>query len=692
MIQTLNQTVESLVMDIQEGKLLLPEMQRRYVWKSVQVRDLFDSLYHQYPSGQLLVWETNELPSGTRQTSLQGVQAIHHSPRLLLDGQQRLTSLAAIMLGKSFADHNGAKSIDIVFNIFTEKFEVAGIRHTIQNNWISLTRFFKEGATSVLLELGLDFKTPETKVVLERLNRLDNIKKYPYYINVLVHLSYAEVTHIFVRTNSGGTKLGNADLALAQVSSSWHGVTNKFEEYQNEFKTRSWGLELDHGLLLRAIVVLLTGQSHFSRVFRSNQPAVKVEDIEVAWERAKKALDRVVSFLVNNCLIDHLEMLPTHNILMPLVAFFDRYGDHMTAIQARDLQRWVYMALIWTRYSSSSETAMDQDIAALSNEQPVQAMIQNIENAVGHRRSITEQELQDQRKNSPYMLMAYVLARQAKAQDWFNGLVIGNAPQDYYLHHIFPKSLLGQHYDLRKDSKITDQVANLVFLTDPLSRSAANRPPAGYLPLIDQQRLNEQYIPLQTNLWEIDQFEDFVRHRREMLASAINQFLSSLTEDKQVWATAPAGILEKRISALEIQLRKIVAQRLTEARGDSAWDNLVSPGIRKSVASHIAKQETSQPFTKGHHESLQAKLGFCLYSNLFSIISDNMTLFEDIFGTGPNLDTHQKFVITARNKFAHRNQTADVDLAAAEASLLWFEQCLNHVDIEDEADETVAVV
>src|SRR5436853_2049563 len=99
MIRAQDQDIQSLVADIRDGKLLLPELQRRYVWKAVQVRDLFDSLYHQYPSGQLLIWETDNLPL-MRTLGIDGVNSGDRRPQLLLDGQQRLTSLAAIMLGK----------------------------------------------------------------------------------------------------------------------------------------------------------------------------------------------------------------------------------------------------------------------------------------------------------------------------------------------------------------------------------------------------------------------------------------------------------------------------------------------------------------------------------------------------------------------------------------------------------------
>ncbi|MEO6891553.1 MAG: DUF1524 domain-containing protein, partial [Ktedonobacteraceae bacterium] len=510
---------------------------------------------------------------------------------------------------------------------------------------------------------------------------------YPYHVNVLKHLSYETVTRIFVRTNSGGTKLGNADLALAQISSLNRGIVDKLSDYQKEFKEQSWGLKLDNGLLLRAIVVLLTGQSRFSRVFSADKQ-LTIAEIDIAWERVKVALAKTVSFLVHNCLIDHLEMLPTRNIVIPLVAFFDLHGEHMTPTQAHELQRWVYMALIWTRYSTSSETSMDQDIAALKKEKPVQSMIQNIENEIGHR-PITEQNLEDQRQNSAYMVMAYVLARQAKAQDWFNNMTIANSlkQEGYHLHHIFPKSKLSAKYDLRKESRIVDQIANLVFLAAPVDKSIANRLPEAYLPDIDKHHLQAQHIPEETKLWKLDQFENFTRQRRIMLANAINQLLLSLSEDKHIWVPAAADVLETQVGALEKQLRALIAGRLHEMGGNDAWERLVPKEIRNSVQSHIKKFESKNPFMAGEHVSLESKLNFCLFSDLSRIISQNWPQFADIFGNQDTFTPYNRYVVDARNAFAHHNPVSDHALASAQAGLLWFEKCLGQAQIENEDEE-----
>ncbi|HYF61371.1 MAG TPA: DUF262 domain-containing protein, partial [Herpetosiphonaceae bacterium] len=527
MISAHDKEIQDLVADVRDGNLLLPELQRSYVWKAPQVRDLFDSLYHEYPSGQLLVWETDDLPY-SHPVSVEGVSKNARQPQLLLDGQQRLTSLTAIMLGRPLKVRGSSRPIDISFNVYTEKCEVSGPRQKGEAGWVSLTRLFTEGAMELYVQLLGDLQLnpadADARRIHQCLTRLENIKRYKYRVNLLSKLDYEEVTHIFVRINSGGTTLGSADLALAQISSRWRGISTAFDTYQSQvWKQKS--LWLDSGLFLRTISVLMNGQSRLSQFFRGERKQVGIEDLQSIWARATVALDQALEFLVHNCKIDKLGLLPTKNILIPLAAFFDRFGTRVSAKQSRELQRWVYMALIWSRYSATVETYLDQDVAALNKDEPIAQMIQNIEDKVG-RRPVTERELRDQRKNSPYMLMSYVLARYASAEDWFNGVAIGGN-QNLEIHHIFPKAILREHYDLKADSYTVDQVANLAFLSKQANTRISSRPPSEYLLQIESARLRAQSVPIDPAHWA--NFEDFVLARRTLLADGINKLLQSLT-------------------------------------------------------------------------------------------------------------------------------------------------------------------
>src|SRR5688572_30737949 len=109
-------SVEELVGMIERGELRLPEMQRRYVWRSPRVRDLLDSLYRGYPSGAILLWETDEeVPLQDMAVNQQ--RNPYQSTRLLLDGQQRLTSLSAVIRGEPLKVRGRKKAIDLLFNL-----------------------------------------------------------------------------------------------------------------------------------------------------------------------------------------------------------------------------------------------------------------------------------------------------------------------------------------------------------------------------------------------------------------------------------------------------------------------------------------------------------------------------------------------------------------------------------------------
>jgi hypothetical protein len=688
MITSQDREIQALVNDIRDGKLLLPEMQRGYVWKSPQVRNLFDSLYRGYPSGQLLIWETDDLPY-SRTVSVENTGTHERRPQLLLDGQQRLTSLAAVMLGKPLRVRDSKKAIDIVFNVHTERFEVAGPRQSGDVGWISLTKLFTLGQVEILRELKLSFDNPDAPRILDRLKHLENIKTYKYRVNLLERLSYEEVTDIFIRINSGGTVLNNADLALAQISARWRGVTDEFYKFQ-WLVWNKHSLWLDNGTLLRTMSLLLTNQSRLGQFFRGEQRRVAAEEIPPGWERARDGLKLAIEFLLHNCKIDRLSLLPTNYILITLATFFDRFGDQVSTTQSRDLKRWVYLALAWSRYSNASETALDQDYAALAKPAPIQAMLQNIEDKVGRGRIITERELRDQRKNSPFMVLSYVLARHADAEDWFNGVKLGGQPLE--LHHIFPKAVLAKRYSLKTDSLIVDQVANLAFISGKANGTVSSRPPSEYLPKLEEGRLRAQYVPLDPALWALEQFEEFAEQRRQLLADALNKLILSLTDKPSLVPQSDIVLLESRIEALEHELRDLVAERLTEARGVGALE-CIPKNTRNGILSRLKQRVGKNPFEADDFSTLNELLGFCQFSDYARIMRDNWTLFSDIFGEGTSFDQYIAAVTTARNAFAHNNPIGKADLLSAEAGLIWVEECLRKLaqsQLAESDDEDVA--
>jgi hypothetical protein len=675
--------IQLLVSDVKDGYLQLPELQRKYVWKSTQVRDFFDSLYRQYPTGQLLVWETDDLPHA-RDLSAKGIGATYRRPQLLLDGQQRLTSLYAVMTGEPVEVRDRGRKIDIVFNVNSEKFEVATATTRPQSGWVSLTRLFTSDPVDILDELGLSAGSQEGKDALKRLYRVGAIKEYKYRVTVLEGIDYDKVTDIFVRINSGGTRLSNADLSLAQISSRWRGVSKELDDFQQKAKGLGW--ELDDSILLRVLSAIASNQATLSQFFKAGRSEGLTEDkLREAWQRARPAMIQAIHFIKQNCLIDRLSMLPTNYVLVPLAVFFDR-NRHVTLQQERDLQRWLYMALIWARYSGSSETNLDQDIKALGEAQPVRRMIQNIEDKVGPGRRITERELQDELSNSPSMVLAYVLARRNGAKDWFNGVAIGEG-QDLEYHHIFPKALLSQRYKDRAQSRLVNQVANLAFLSQRANSKIAASVPSEYLQQVDPSRLQSQYVPTDTSLWTLDRYEDFVRERRQLLADAINGLLASLMDEPAPWLSGMSKQLEARVASAEEDLRDLIEHRLTANFGLLAWKRCVPSDIQEQVQQRIDQRIKRNPFEAGQHEALAQRLAQCNFGDYGKIIKSNWTFFEDVFSDKSAFDRQMQAVQEARNAFAHRRELNEGEQQTAAGGLYWFEQCLRRASQPTEDDD-----
>src|SRR5206468_5070411 len=275
-------SVGDLVGMIERGELRLPEMQRRYVWRAPRVRDLLDSLYRGYPTGTVLVWETDQqMP--TRDLAIAQQASPFAGHKLLLDGQQRLTSLSAILRGEPITVRGRRRPIEILFNLehpeglgeFTEvtsdeesplngeddadqmedDIEVAegpqGIQQMLSQrtfvvasknlsrmaNWVNVSKVFKaESDTEILKEAGVrSFEEPNFAKYTARLQRLRKIRDYPYVMQLLERgLDYEEVAEIFVRVNSLGVKLRGSDLALALITSRWQNSLHLLEEFQSE--------------------------------------------------------------------------------------------------------------------------------------------------------------------------------------------------------------------------------------------------------------------------------------------------------------------------------------------------------------------------------------------------------------------------------------------------------------------------
>lgn len=565
-------SVESLVDMVERGELQLPEIQRRYVWRAPRVRDLLDSLYRAYPSGSILVWETDQqVPARDLQVH---AQASGQEPRkLLLDGQQRLTSLAAVVRGKPIHVRGRKRPIDILFNLehpdgLDELTEVEGDEDSLLEeedadepsleeendeaghlqarlqrrtfvvaskqlaqlpNWVSVTDVFKQTSDAPFLKKAsvTNFDDPRYVRYTQRLQRLRQVAKYPYVMHVLERdLSYEEVAEIFVRVNSLGAKLRASDLALAQITARWPSSLRLLEEFQEECE-ESW-FTLDLGLLVRTMVVFATNQSKFDTV-----ASVSIDRLKAAWEEAKEGLRFSINFLRTNADIEDESLLSAPVVMIPLAVYSRLQGNRMSAEQSRDLLYWLLVANARGRYSrGSTESFLNEDLSLLfKGEQParlIEALLQQL-----GRLHVEPADLAGRGQRSPLFSLAYLALKKKGAKDWYSGLGLSLSHQGrlhfIQYHHIFPKAVLRKaNYEKGE----INEIANMAFITGQTNRRLSTKLPQDYFPKVVSEHgdvaLASQAIPLDAQLHKVDRYRDFLDARRVELARLLNEHLEAV--------------------------------------------------------------------------------------------------------------------------------------------------------------------
>jgi len=558
-------TVEELVGMIERGELRLPEMQRRYVWRATRVRDLLDSLYRGYPSGTILLWQTDEEVPQQQFAVTQGSNP-YQSTRLLLDGQQRLTSLSAVIRGELVSVNGRNKPVDLLFNlehpdelsVITEvddgdedndadaddqiedtddasedelqkrfdrmAFVVSTKKLEQLPHWVKVTDVFKsDESTPFLRRAGIkDLDDPRAEKYGARLARLRGIKKYVYRMDVLERsLSYDEVTEIFVRVNSLGAKLRSSDLALAQITAKWRGALELFQTFQTEC-TRH-GFELDLGLYLKNLIAFRTGQSRFLTI--GSQSA---EKLKVAWTESVRGMEFALNFLKSNVGIDSPALLSSPFLLVALGYFAHKRNYEIAADEEVKLRQWVLLANGKGRYSrGSTETLLDQDLAIIREGKGAGELLDRLRSQVG-RLDIAPEELEGRNQRSALFKTMFLAFRASGAKDWISQLAIAldhkGATHRLQFHHIFPKGVLKNNYTSRE----ADDIANLSFIGGRTNRKISDKQPRDYLlPLMtaDAFAFEAQCIPTDEALLDVASYKNFLASRRAAIARRLNEYL-----------------------------------------------------------------------------------------------------------------------------------------------------------------------
>lgn len=555
-------SVEELVGMVERGELRLPEMQRQYVWRSPRVRDLMDSLYRGYPSGAILLWETDEAIPLQDMAVAQAANP-YTATRLLLDGQQRLTSLSAVIRGQPVKVRGRVKPIELLFNlehpdrqeVFTEvdedaddeatendeadsteddlqrrfdrmTFVVATNKLAALPQWVKVSDVFKSDSDTTFLKAAgiVNFDDSRYEKYTSRLAQLRRIRRYVYRMDVLERaLSYEEVTEIFVRINSLGAKLRSSDLALAQITARWRHSLETFQKFQTE--CAKLGFDLDLGIHLKMLIAFATGQSRFLTV-----GSLGLESLQKGWKDATEGMRFAINFLKSNVGIDSPALLSSQFLIIVVAYFGHNKGYALSPDDSERLRQWALLANTKGRFSrGSSETILDQDLASVHHSGSAGVLIDRLRLQFG-RLDITPEDLEGRDQRSSLFKTMFLAFRAAGAKDWTSNLQISldhsGSQHKLQFHHFFPKALLTKNGFTSREA---DDIANLTFISGRTNRKISDKAPSVYLAEILAKQgdglLALQAIPSAPELLDVGSYRTFLSERRRMLTETLNKFL-----------------------------------------------------------------------------------------------------------------------------------------------------------------------
>lgn len=551
--------VSTLVDMIESGELQLPEMQRQYVWTQVKVRDLLDSLYRGYPSGIILAWKAPQDSDVETRAFAVAANRDDAASLLLLDGQQRLTSLSSILRGEPVHVKGRKTPVDILFNLDhpDELTFITEVNEDVESdddlggddeadldpkervnkrafhvwnkaigslpNWVKVTDVFSKTDAELFTSAGVTgFDDPRYARYSERLKQLRSVRDYVYRAEILEReKSYEEVTEIFVRVNSLGAKLRGSDLALAQITARWKGSLNLFTQYQN--RVRDLGFDLDLGVHLRALIAVITGQSKFLTV-----GSLSKDRLEQGWARTQRVFDFAVDFVVKNLRINSRTLLSSPLLLITTAYWADRRDLRIDPEEAAAFRTWFLIANAKGRYSrGSSESVLDQDLAILRNGAGAAKLLERLEQQFG-RLDFMPNDLVGRNTRSGIFKTMFLLFAEHGAQDWATSLHISpkhaNSADKIEFHHIFPKAYLKRERRDLNDSEIND-IANYAFIGSQTNKQISDKTPATYRANYPAKRMEAQLVHFESWGAEADEFEGFISARREAIATALNTFV-----------------------------------------------------------------------------------------------------------------------------------------------------------------------
>ncbi|MFC6083734.1 GmrSD restriction endonuclease domain-containing protein [Sphaerisporangium aureirubrum] len=573
-----------LLHQIDNGTVLLPEFQRGYVWNRDQVRGLMRSLYRGYPVGGLLLWETEP-----DQTAVRGGATDGGVRSLLLDGQQRITSLYGVIRGHApaFFEGDAAAFTGLRFNVEDESFEFyAPAKMRDDPRWVDVTRLFTHGLDPFIKDFGA---MPEKfAIYLGRLNQLRQLLEREFHEERITgpDKDVEVVVDIFNRVNSGGTALSKGDLALAKICAHWPAARQVMRDHLEGWQDKGFDFSLDW--LLRNTTAVATGRAVFTAL-----DTIPADEFEVALAKSVGYVGNFLEAASGRLGLDHDQVL-MGRYAIPVISrllHLSPGGRFADAAHRDKVLFWYVHSALWGRFAGSTETVLAKDYEAVKDS-GVDGLIASLERWRGGNLEIQAHDFEGSTKGSRFYPLLYLLTRAKGARDFGSGLplraeMLGRL-NSLQVHHIFPKAVL---HKAGYDRSEVNAIANFCFLTQDTNLVIGKRTPEEYFVEVEGKHpdvLASQWIPDDPDLWRVERYPDFLSARRELLAQAVQSFLTELRNGAMAQAEelAPVSVVADERDDVRVAQVKAMAEELVRlGYAEPALDSeIADPATGRALA------------------------------------------------------------------------------------------------------------
>lgn len=545
------QLIETLLAWVNSGEIAIPEIQRPFVWDSSKVRDLMDSLYQGYPIGYVIAWRNPNvrLKNGS----------LSEGKKILIDGQQRVTALTAAILGQYVVNKTYERvKIKIAFHPIDERFEVQNPAILKDKTWLP---DISQAISGDLFEIADQYfelnPDVDKKQVRNAFSNLMNIpKKQIGIIELAAELDIETVTEIFIRINSKGVVLSQADFAMSKIASNaeYNGnelrkaidyfchlaiapefyryiVDNDKEFAKTEFfqkmqwlKTENEDLyDPDYNDLIRVafttqfnrgrlsdLVSLLSGRNFETRTYEDSIAEESFATLKIGVNNFINEINfkRFLMIIKSAGFISPKLIRSQNAINFAYIVYLKlkELGINSVAIESY-VRRWLVYSILTGRYSGSPESVFDFDIKQISQKPFDEYLKEKEEGELSDAfwNASLPQSLDTSVASSPYFHV--FLASQVKANDRGflskDVLVSDLISLRGDIHHLFPKDYLKKN---ELDRSKYNQIANYVYMQSEINIKVGNKPPKDYFEVVKSQMIdnNQQVSGLATEQQLLD--------------------------------------------------------------------------------------------------------------------------------------------------------------------------------------------